>query len=347
MANYWGKHLGVITLQLAYDGTAWSVDKSKTVVQARSIQNADKTYVTADPAIAAAIQAEHDATIQYVKTPIGATNFRMTSYFADVGDVAAIEIVNQAQADYVAKYVQANLPQYAALPVLSVSAPFKSGFGGGSDYTDVSSGNIAINNAADLYLYPNTVYAVKVNGADIKAWLETAAKRFNQIDASKSTAQELISTFPGYNFDMFTSKDMTYEIDVTQPVGSRIKNLAYKDAPLSAAQEFIVATNNYRASGGGNFPGLDGSKTILASPDANRDVLISYIKTAKDLTLAGNGSDRSWRFTKVSTAGPVVFHSAQNALPLAQKAGLTNVSLLQADDGSGKGLSLYQVDLSQ
>jgi hypothetical protein len=37
-------------------------------------------------------------------------------------------------------YVQANLPQYASLPVLSVSAPFKSGFGGGSDYTDVAPG---------------------------------------------------------------------------------------------------------------------------------------------------------------------------------------------------------------
>jgi len=75
----------------------------------------------------------------------------------------------------VARYVAANLPAYKNLPVLSVSAPFKSGFAGGSDFTDVKAGNVAINNAADLYLYPNTVYAVKVNGAGIKAWLEKAA----------------------------------------------------------------------------------------------------------------------------------------------------------------------------
>lgn len=157
----------------------------------------------------------------------------------------------------------------------------------------------------------------------------------------------MISAFPGYNFDMFSSSDMRYGIDVTQPAGNRIRNLTYKGAPLSPGQEFIVATNNYRASGGGNFPGLDGSKTILASPDANRDVLIAYIKTVKNLTLAGNGADRSWRFAKVAVRGLVVFHSAQNALPLAQKAGLTNISLVQADDGSGKGQSIYQVDLSQ
>src|SRR2546427_12324840 len=71
-----------------------------------------------------------------------------------------------------------------------------------------------------LPIYPNTVYAVKVNGADIKDWLEAAAKRFNQIDPAKTGEQQLISTFPGYNFDMFTTADVQYEIDVTQPVRS-------------------------------------------------------------------------------------------------------------------------------
>ncbi len=347
MANFWGKHLGVIKLELAYAGGHWKVDTGKTLVQARSIQNADKTYVEVDPTVATAVGTEHAATIAYVKTPIGSTDFGMNSYFADVGDVSAIEIVNQAQAKYVADYVAANLPAYKDLPVLSVSAPFKSGFGGGNDYTDVAQGNIAINNAADLYLYPNTVYAVKVTGADIRNWLETAAKRFNQIDPASTADQALVSSFPGYNFDVFTSPDIRYEIDVTKPVGSRIVNLTYKGAAIDAAQPFIVATNNYRASGGGSFPGLDGSKTIYASPDANRDVLIAYIKAAKTLSRAANGSDRSWRFAKVSTAGRVTFKSAPGKLAIAQAAGLTNISVINSDDGSGKNLADYAIDLSK
>lgn len=347
MANFWGKHLGVVSLSLTYSNGTWNIDKSATKVEARAIQNADKTYVAADPSVSAAIAAEHQATISYVKTPIGSTDFRMTSYFADVGDVSAIEIVNQAQAQYVSDYVAANLPQYAGIPVLSVSAPFKSGFGGGSDFTDVAAGNVAINNAADLYLYPNTVYAVKVTGADLKAWLETAALRFNRIDPTKTSEQALVSSYPGYNFDMITSKDFSYEIDVTQAVGSRIKNLSYKGTPVASDQAFIVATNNYRASGGGNFPGLDGSKTIYASPDANRDVLISYIKKVKAITSATNGIDRSWRFTKVSTQGPVTFKSAPNLAALAQTQGITNVTQTQADDGSGKGLAVYSINLAQ
>jgi len=386
MANFWGQHLGVIALGLEFDGAQWTVDKKKTVVEARPVATtctgglaaacdgaghwrtggtcafaslcsgkADKTkvYVDADPGIAPLIETEHQATIGYVKTPIGTTDFEMSSFFAEVGDVGAIEIVNQAQADYVSSYVQQNLPQYATLPVLSVSAPFKSGFQGGNDYTDVGQGSVAINNAADLYLYANTLYAVKVNGAQLQDWLETAATRFAQVDPLKATDQPLINpASSGFNFDVVTDARISYEIDVTQPLpamgakaSGRIKDLRFNGQPINPAQEFIVATNNYRASGGGNFPGLDGSKTILASPDSNRDVLIAYIKRLGNLTRAQNGSHRSFKFTPATLAGRVVFTSAQNALAKAQAAGLSNVTLVQQDDGSGKGLSVYAVGL--
>ena len=353
MASSWGKALGVIQLSLQWDGKAWAVNKGASKSELRNIQTGKDAagkavYVDADPAVAPLIESQHQLAIQYVKTPIGNTDFRMSTLFADVGDPGAIQIVNQAQRDYVAAYIQANLPQHKDLPVLSVSAPFKSGFQGGADYTDVAAGPLAIYNAADLYLYPNTVYAVKVNGADIKGWLEAAAKRFNQIDPAKTGEQQLISTFPGYNFDMFTTADVQYEIDVTQPVGSRIKNLTYLGKPIDAAKEFVIATNNYRATSGKSFiDKLDGSGTIWASPDANRDVVIDYVRRNANVTRAANGAAKSWRFTQVKTAGDVVFSSGANALSVAQAAGLTNVSLLAADDGSGKGTSKYKLDLSK
>ncbi|MCA3235270.1 MAG: bifunctional metallophosphatase/5'-nucleotidase, partial [Cupriavidus sp.] len=108
-----------------------------------------------------------------------------------------------------------------------------------------------------------------------------------------------------------------------------------------------VATNNYRASGGGNFPGLDGTKTVYASPDANRDVLIQYIKNAANVTRATNGSARSWHFTKVVTAGNVVFSSGVGVLAQATAGGVAGVTLVAADDGSGKNLSKYKIDLNQ
>jgi 2',3'-cyclic-nucleotide 2'-phosphodiesterase/3'-nucleotidase len=348
MANLWGKNLGVVRLQLRHDGKRWRADPDAAIVENRSTQQPDRQYVAADPEVMELVRGEHEATIRYVKTPIGSTDFRMSTYFADVGDVSAIQVVNQAQADYVRRYVAANLPEYAKLPVLSVSAAFKSGAAGAADYTDVSAGDLALNNAADLYLYPNALAVVKVDGAGLKAWLEKAASRFNTIDPARTTAQELVNTgFAGYNFDAVTSPELRYEIDVTQPPGQRIRNLQLRGAPVEPGQEFLVATNNYRASGGGNFPGLDGSRTVLASPDASRDVLIAYIKEAKRLNRAANGAQRSWRFTKVQTKGPVVFHSAPGKLELARAAGLDEVSQLAVDDGQGKGFALYAIDLAK
>ncbi|WP_343729553.1 bifunctional 2',3'-cyclic-nucleotide 2'-phosphodiesterase/3'-nucleotidase [Duganella sp.] len=348
MANLWGKNLGVIGLHLKYDGARWVVDKSRTTVEARSTRRQDGSYVAADSLIAPLVAAEHAATISYVKTPVGTSDFRMTSYFADVGDISAIQLVNQAQTAYVQDYVKANLPQYAALPVLSMASPFKTGAAGVADYTDVKPGAVALNNAADLYLYPNALHAVKLDGAGLKAWLEKSAERFNRIDPAATAPQELInSAFAGFNFDMLTSADVTYQIDVSQPVGQRIVALHYKGAPLSPSQEFLVATNSYRAAGGGAFPGLDGSRTVIAAPDSSRDVLIAYIQKTRQLTRARNGATRSWRFAPVATKGAVVFHSAPGLLDLAREAGLAGVSQLRQDDGGGKGHALYSIDLSK
>jgi len=344
MAASWGSRLGVIRLVLEYSSGGWHVLPDETKVESRSTRDAAGNFVDPDPTVAPMVDAEHQATINYVKTPVGSTDFRMATWFAQVGDESALQVVNMAQQEYVKNAVQAGLPQYASLPVLSVTAPFKFGRGGATDYTDVAAGPMAIFNAADLYLFANTVYAVKVTGSDLKGWLEKSAQQFKQIDPANAAPQALIdTTYPGYNFDVLYG-DVTYEIDVTKAAGSRVTNLQYQGAPISPTAEFIVATNNYRASGGGGFPGIDSSKTIIASPDTNRDVLIDYIKRNPSLTFAQHGSTRVWRFTRVTTAGPVTFISGTNVLPVAQAHGLTGISLVaQNPDGT----STYAIDLSQ
>ena len=59
-----------------------------------------------------------------------------------------------------------------------------------------------------------------------------------------------------------------------------------------------------------------------------------------------NGSDRSWHFTRVTTAGPVQFSSAPGLAAVAASDGIPGVTQVQADDGSNLGLARYQIDLS-
>ncbi|SAI68022.1 2'%2C3'-cyclic-nucleotide 2'-phosphodiesterase/3'-nucleotidase precursor [Bordetella ansorpii] len=363
MPSQWGKAMGVIDYSLKWDGKAWQVDKARTEVDVRTTQYKDAggatQYVASDSAVVEAVEAQHEAAITYVKEPIGQTDFRMSTLFADVGDPGAIQLVNQAQQAYVKNYIDANLPEYSSIPVLSISAPFKAGFSSATDYTDVAAGDLAIFNAADLYLYPNTVYAVKVTGAQLKLWLENAAKRFNRIDPAATADQWLIkdtktgkvpsgqSAFAGYNFDMFTTPDLQYEIDVTAAENSRIKNLTYMGNPVDG-MDFIVATNNYRAESSAQYilgPG-NAFDIVYASPDANRDVVINYIKENPTVTRATNGSSRSWRFTPVTTAGRVLFKTGQDAQSVATAAGLTNVSLTADADDLGEGRAVYQIDLN-
>jgi 2',3'-cyclic-nucleotide 2'-phosphodiesterase/3'-nucleotidase len=325
------------------------VDRSATHAEVRSVKNADGTYVGADTQIAALVKAEHAATIAYVKTPVGHSDFPMNTYFVAAGDTSALQPVNMAQRDYVEKYINSNLAQFVDIPVLAAASPFKAGFGGANDYTDVPVGPLAINNAADLYLYPNTLTAVQTDGAGIKAWLEQSAGWFNHIDPSRSEPQELLNRkVPTYNFDVIQSDParggLSYTIDVTQANGSRIHDLRYANQPVRPDQRFVVVTNNYRANGGGRFPGLDGSSVIFSAPDSNRDVLIAFIRATGEVTRAKFGSDRNWRFARVKTAGPVVFTSAAGKLDLARAAGLDNVTLWK---DNGDGTAVYSIDLSR
>jgi len=343
MGDYFGKAIGVIDLALEWRGGHWQVDRDATHSEVRLVRAADGSHVEGEPRVEHSVEHEHAATIAYVKTPLGSSDFELSTYFVAAGDTSALAIVNTAERAYTEKYLRENLPQYAAVPVLAAAAPFKAGFGGANDYTDVAAGPLAINNAADLYLYPNTLTAVKIDGAGVKAWLEKAAAWFNRIDPHKTDAQELVNRkVPSYNFDVIQG-GLTYAIDITQPEGKRIGDLRYRGETVRDEQPFIVVTNNYRASGGGRFPGLDGSNIVLSAPDANRDVLISFVRATGTVTRAAFGSERNWRFVKVKTAGPVVFTSAAGKLDLARAAGLDNIAQLKEN---GDGTALYSLDLS-
>lgn len=352
-AGFWGSHLGVIKLNLAYRSGKWTVDSSKSQSEVRAIYDSKtaKALVEPDSKVASVIKTAHEATLTYVNTPVGTTELRLSSYLSQVGDTAAIELLNAAQADYVSQYVQANLPQYKDMPVLSAQAPFKGGFAGATDYTDVAAGPLSIRSAADLYLYSNTIYAVKIKGRSLKGWLENSAQQFNQIDPAKTTDQELLNaSYKVYNYDIIDG--VTYEFDLTQAAGSRVVNLKYNGVAVSDTQEFIVATNNYRASGITN-PSIykwitpADVEVLLAAPDANRDVVISYVQKLKTVTSAKFSPNKNWRFKPLaSQAGKVVFRSAPAASDAIATEKISNVTLNDATADS-KGLVGFRIDLTQ
>ena len=352
MGGFFGKDLGVIDLALQRKDGRWVIDASQTHSEVRPIcsksGSPDKPgspkmeCVPADPAIAPLVQQAHEAAVQHVNTPIGETHVRMSSYFADEGNMTALAPINAAMRDYVQRELPKLHPELAKLPVLSAAAAFRTGFGGPDDYTDVAPGPLTLRSAADLYFYPNTLSVVRIDGAGLKAWLEKSAERFNRIDPAKEGEQELINTrMPGYNFDQIQG-DLAYVIDVSRPAGERITRLTYKGKPVTPQQPFVVATNNYRASGGGNFPGLDGNNIVLAAPDGAREILAKWLERKRSID-AKDLPATSWHFAPLKTRGTVVFKGAAGKQDVAKQAGLKNIRQLK---DHGDGTATYAIDLS-
>ncbi len=288
MPGFWANHLGIVDLTLQQTDGEWQVVDSQSEARPISerVERETVSLVDTYEPIVEAVAEEHEATRAWLNEPFAVAEAPMVSFFALVQDDPSIQIVTDAQKWYTERIVQGT--ELDGLPILSAGAPFKAGRGGSEDYTDVPAGDLAFKNVADLYLYPNTVKVLKITGKDVREWLEMSAGQFHQIDPDSTEPQMLINTdFPTYNFDVLDG--VTYEIDVTQPArydkdgnlvdedARRIVNLAYDGAPVTDDQEFLVASNNYRASGGGNFPGITADKIVVDAPDANRDVLAAYI----------------------------------------------------------------------
>ena len=347
MGGFFGKDLGVIQLVLNRQGGRWVVDLDNTHSEVRPICHKEgssktETCVSADPAIAPLVQQAHEAAIAYVNTPIGSSTLRMSSYFADEGNMTALAPINAAQIDYVHTELPRLHPELRDVPVLGAAAAFRTGFGGPDDYTDVAPGPLTLRAAADLYFYPNTLTAVKTNGAGLRAWLETSAQRFNRIDPRKAGQQPLINShFSGYNFDQIQG-GIHYVIDVSKPVGQRITTLTYKGKPVAPTDPFVIVTNNYRASGGGHFPGLDGSNIVMAAPDGTREILAKWIEGRQQIG-TGDLEPTSWNFAPLKTHGPIVFTAAANKLDVAKAAGLMTIRVLK---DNGDGTAVYGIELS-
>ena len=339
MAGFWGSHLGLIDLLLEKDGKSWKIVDFTS--EARPIYHRDdKKKVVADVAdkkeVVEAAKAEHEATLTYVRTPVGKTSAPLYSYFALVADDPSVQIVSQAQIWYIKEMLKET--QYKDLPVLSAAAPFKCGGRNGADYyTDVPAGNVAIKNVADLYLYPNTVQAVVINGAQVKNWLEMSAAMFNQVKPGAKDADLINNAFPSYNFDVIDG--VTYQIDVSQPRrfgddgkllnadANRIQNLQFDGKPIDPAQKFLVVSNNYRAGGGGNFPEIASDKVVYQAPDTNRDVIVRYVHDQGTINPTADGN---WTF-KPLPGTTTVFQSSPKA-----KDFLGQVKSVKIEDG-GEG----------
>jgi 2',3'-cyclic-nucleotide 2'-phosphodiesterase/3'-nucleotidase/5'-nucleotidase len=333
MPGAWGSHLGMIELDLTHENGEWSIaDGIGYNIETKSYEPHQK--------IVDLVKDLHEETIAYVNGPVGQTTREMNTYFARVMDNSVVQLVNEAQLDFAEKHFAGT--EYENMPVLSAAAPFQAARFGPDYYTTVD-GDLAIKDVADIYIYDNTLHIVEVDGNDVKRWLEYSARQFNQIDPEVTDPQNLTNLdFRGFNFDVI--EGVEYEIDVTKPLNERIVNLTFEGEALDMDEKFLVVTNNYRASGGGDhLLGAKSVEPVYQGTEENREVIIEYIRNLGTIDVLPSNN---WQIAPFEAEGSITFQSSPAAESYIARAGKENFITYLEQDSQGFGVYEYNTEAS-
>ena len=315
MAGFGGSHLGVIDLRLRRDGAGgWQVAAFDCRAEAVPAD------LPAAPEIARPVMADHRDTLRQLRRRVGRSDAALTSYFALIGVDPGLRLVNMAQRWHVRAGLRGTCWQ--DLPVLSASAPFRAGGRGGpGHYTDVPGGRLSLRSLSDLYSFPNRICAIRLDGAQLRDWLERAAGMFRRITPGGHDQPLLAEDFPCYNFDVVDG--VTWQVDLSQPArfgpdgrladaaACRIRDLCWQGRPLQDRDVFVLATNSYRLASCGLFsPLVAGNEVALKDGALTRDVLRHYIRRRRRIRVRHRAH---WRFAPMPGTS-VLFETGPGSL---------------------------------
>ncbi|WP_152192730.1 bifunctional metallophosphatase/5'-nucleotidase [Georgenia satyanarayanai] len=272
--TYWARSVTETTLNLVPGSEGgWEVDWSEgnvpTAVAHRGTDHAE------DEGLRELLAEEHETTVGYVNTPVAESVTDLLAETSRYEDTPIIDFINHVQQTT----VEAALSEEdrAGRTVISQASPF-------SRTAVFPEGEVTIADIAGLYIYENTLSAVVLTGAELRDYLEYSARYFNQVEEGAEFDPETGTNavypdrpegVPDYNYDVISG--LEYFIDISQPVGERITGLSHPDGtPVVEDDEFVMAVNNYRQSGGGAFPHVADAEVVYDERLEIRQLLIEW-----------------------------------------------------------------------
>ncbi|MDQ0777949.1 2',3'-cyclic-nucleotide 2'-phosphodiesterase/3'-nucleotidase [Streptomyces aurantiacus] len=279
------ERLSLFDFELVFERGRWSVESV-----AASVRNSNA--VADDPKITRLLKDEHDVVVEYVNQVVGTATETLTTVEARYKDAPIIDLITRVQEDVVKAALVGT--EYASLPVLSQASPF-------SRTSEIPAGNVTIRDLSGLYVFDNTLVAKLMTGAQVRAYLEFSAEYYVRTAVGAVVDVEKLTNAggrPDYNYDYVSG--LTYDIDIAQAAGSRIKNLSFEGAALDDARQFVLAVNNYRANGGGAFPHVASAKELWAESTEIRTRIAEWV-TAKGSLDPAEFASADWKLTREGT----------------------------------------------
>ncbi len=263
-ANYWGKNLARADVYLQKTGTGWRVYAKS----ARTLPTDDR--VEPDPDVTRLAEPYDNETQGWLAKVIGQSAEELTAKEARFRDTAILDLIQKVQLE-------------AGKADVSMVASFNS-------EARIAKGPVSVRDIAGLYVYENTLVVLEVTGQQLKDALEHSAKYFKTYVPGKPASDLVDEKIPAYNFDI--AEGVTYELDISKPVGQRIQNLRFRGQPLSPTRKLRLATNNYRVNGGGGYTMYKNAPVVYRSSEEIRELIIDWLERNKTVPVKPNNN---WR----------------------------------------------------
>ncbi|MFF9020771.1 bifunctional metallophosphatase/5'-nucleotidase [Streptomyces eurythermus] len=281
----YAERLTLFDIELEFRKGCWEVESVSASLR-------DSRTVADDPEITRLLADQHQKVVAYVNQVVGRATETLTTVEARYKDAPIIDLITKVQEDVVKAALAGT--EYASLPVLAQASPF-------SRTSQIPAGDVTIRDLSSLYVYDNTLVAKLLTGAQLRAYLEYSAEYYVQTAPGAVVDVEKLTNAggrPDYNYDYVSG--LSYDIDIAQPAGSRIRNLTFGGAPLDDAQRFVLAVNNYRANGGGAFPHVASAKELWSESTEIRTRIAEWV-TAKGVLDPKDFASADWKLVRGGT----------------------------------------------
>ncbi len=229
--------------------------------------------VRPDTALVRALQPAHDSARAYATRPLGQSTATMAARTARLEDTPVIDFVNEVER----QQAGADL---ASAPAFDLDAA-------------IPGGPVRMADLAGLYPYDNTLRAVKISGADLRAYLEQTSRYYRGMGPGGPIVNDSV---PGYNFDIVSGAE--YELDLSRPVGQRLRTLRVRGHDVADTDSFTLALNNYRQQGGGGYAMLVRAPVVYDRNESIRDLLAAVVQQQGTIR-PEDWFTRSWSLTGV------------------------------------------------
>jgi 2',3'-cyclic-nucleotide 2'-phosphodiesterase (5'-nucleotidase family) len=254
----WAQSISVVHVWLRREqgagGGSWKV----TTVRADLIPLAN---VAEQPRFARRLEGAHAAARLWAATPLGRATPGFEARYARAQDTPLLDFINEVQ-------------RRTSGAQLSAAAAFDTQAG-------LPEGEVHQREVSGIYPYENTLRAVKISGQQLREFLEHSARYFRTYEPNQPIINDGVL---GYNFDVVSG--VVYNIDLSRPLGQRIRGLAYEGKVVQPTDSFTLAVNSYRQTGGGGYSMLSRARVVYDKGEDIRELLVDETRRVRTLQAA-------------------------------------------------------------